>query len=102
MSTKLRFYVGEILDIYKQAASSQYGSVDNATTASSLLYLTLKVYLSLQVQLVSKFTLMSLRQLHGENQSHTTVCIHLAFIHSKGSQGSSEEDEDQDPRWEDG
>jgi hypothetical protein len=48
-----RFYVGEVLDIYKQAASSRYGSVDNATSASSLSYLALRVYLPLQVQTVS-------------------------------------------------
>ena len=53
MSTKLRFYVGEVLDIYKQAAGSRYGSIDDATTASGLSYLALRVYLPLQVQLVS-------------------------------------------------
>jgi hypothetical protein len=30
------------------------------------------------------------------------LCICLALIHSKGGQGSSEEDEDQDSGWEDG
>ena len=54
MSTKRRFYIGEVLDIYKQAASSHYGSVDDATTASSLSYLALTVYLPLQVQSMSK------------------------------------------------
>jgi hypothetical protein len=53
MSTTKRFYVGQVLDLYKQAASSRYGSVDEATSASSLSYLALKVYLPLQVQLVS-------------------------------------------------
>ena len=41
MSTKLRFYVGETL------------AVDDATSASSLSYLALCVYLPLQVQLVT-------------------------------------------------
>jgi hypothetical protein len=54
MSTARRFYIGEVLDIYKQAASSRYGSVDDATTASSLSYLALRIYLPLQVQSVSK------------------------------------------------
>jgi hypothetical protein len=40
------------VDIYKQAASSRYGSVDDTTTASSLSYLALRVYLLLQVQSV--------------------------------------------------
>jgi hypothetical protein len=53
MSTKLRFYIGEILDIYKQAMGSCYGSVDEATSASSLSYLGLRVYLPLQVDIVS-------------------------------------------------
>ena len=53
MSTKLCFYVGEVLDIYKQAAGSRYGSVDEAISASSVSYLGLRVYLPLQMQLVS-------------------------------------------------
>lgn len=53
MSTKKRFYIGEVLDIYKQAASSRYGSVEEATSASGLSYLALKVYLPLQMQIVS-------------------------------------------------
>jgi len=72
-STKLRFYVGdmdgrvcllqpytvsggdslEVLDIYKQATGSRYGSVDDGNSASSLSFLALQVYLPLQVQLVS-------------------------------------------------
>ena len=47
------FYVGEIVNIYKQASSSRYGSVDDATSALSLAYLALRVYLPLQVQTVS-------------------------------------------------
>ena len=53
-----RFYVGEVLDIYKQAASSRYGSVDDATSASSLSYLALRVYLPLQVQTVSNLLIL--------------------------------------------
>jgi len=53
LTAKDRFYVGEVLDIYKQAGSSHYGSVDDATSASSLSYLALRVYLPLQVQTVS-------------------------------------------------
>ena len=37
------FYVGKVLDIYKQALSSCYGSVDDATSTSSLSYLALRV-----------------------------------------------------------
>ena len=58
MSTERRFYIGEVLDIYKQAASSRYGSVDDATTASSLSYFALRVYL-LQVQSVSKIRFLT-------------------------------------------
>ena len=53
-----RFYVGEVLDIYKQAVSSRYGSVDDATSASSLSYLALRVYLPLQVQTVSNLLIL--------------------------------------------
>ena len=55
MSTKLRF--GELLDIYKQAAGSRYGLVDDANSASSLSFLALRVYLPLQVQLVRNMPL---------------------------------------------
>jgi hypothetical protein len=58
MSTERHFYIGEVLDIYKQVASSRYGSVDDATTASSLSYLALRVYLPLQVQSVSKISFL--------------------------------------------
>ena len=47
------FYTGEVVDIYKQALSSHYGSVEDTTFASSLAYLTLRVYLPLQVQTLS-------------------------------------------------
>ena len=47
------FYIGKVLDIYKQVASSHYGSVDNATSASSLSCLVLRVYFLIQVQTVS-------------------------------------------------
>ncbi|KAJ7430573.1 hypothetical protein B0H11DRAFT_1942811 [Mycena galericulata] len=42
-----RFYVGEILDVYKQGASSRYGSIRNPTTTSGLAYISMRVYLSL-------------------------------------------------------
>jgi hypothetical protein len=52
-----RFYIGEVLDIYKQGTSSRYGSVDDASTASGLSYLALRVYLPLTVTSVRIFTL---------------------------------------------
>jgi hypothetical protein len=45
MSTELCSYIGKVLDIYKQAASSHYGSVDEAITASNLSDLAPRVYL---------------------------------------------------------
>jgi hypothetical protein len=53
LTTKDCFYIGEVLDIYKQVVSSCYGSVDDATSTSSLSYLAFRVYLPLQVQTVS-------------------------------------------------
>ena len=46
-------YVGQVLDIYKQTAGSCYSLVDDATSSLSMSYLALRVYLPLQVQLVS-------------------------------------------------
>lgn len=35
MCTKIQcFYIGEVLDIYKQGASSHYGSMDDTSTTS--------------------------------------------------------------------
>ncbi|KAJ7601957.1 hypothetical protein DFH06DRAFT_1399828, partial [Mycena polygramma] len=42
-----RFYIGEILDVYKKGASSRYGSIEDSQTASGLSYLSLRVYLAL-------------------------------------------------------
>ncbi|KAJ7668271.1 hypothetical protein B0H14DRAFT_3693536 [Mycena olivaceomarginata] len=42
-----RFYIGEILDVYKKGASSRYGSIEDSPTASGLSYLSLCVYLPL-------------------------------------------------------
>ena len=53
MCTELqRFYIGEVLDIYKKGTSSRYGSVDDASTAAGLSYLALRVYLPLKMSLV--------------------------------------------------
>ena len=60
-----RFYVSKVLDIYKQAASSHYGSVNDATSTSSLSYLALRVYLLLQVQTLSNLLTDSLLQAPG-------------------------------------
>ncbi|KAJ7194862.1 hypothetical protein GGX14DRAFT_359779 [Mycena pura] len=43
----VRFYIGEILDVYKKGASSRYGSIEDSQTASGLSYLSLRVYLAL-------------------------------------------------------
>lgn len=42
-----RFYIGEILDIYKKGSNSRHGSVTSATTVAGLSYLSLRVYLPL-------------------------------------------------------
>jgi hypothetical protein len=42
-----RFYIGEILDVYKRGANSRYGSIRNSTTASGLAYMSMRVYLTL-------------------------------------------------------
>lgn len=42
-----RFYIGEILDVYKKGTNSRYGSIEDSSTASGLSYLSLRVYLPL-------------------------------------------------------
>ena len=43
--TGARFYIGEVLDIYKKGASKQHCSIDTAISTIGLLYLSLCVYL---------------------------------------------------------
>ncbi|KAJ7147344.1 hypothetical protein C8R46DRAFT_1359850 [Mycena filopes] len=42
-----RFYIGEILNVYKKGANSRYGSVSSPTSISNLSFLALRVYLPL-------------------------------------------------------
>jgi hypothetical protein len=42
-----RFYIGEIMDVFKKGANSRYGSVPGATSVSGLAYLSVRVYLKL-------------------------------------------------------
>ncbi|KAH7902917.1 hypothetical protein BJ138DRAFT_1021366 [Hygrophoropsis aurantiaca] len=45
MRTTERFYIGQVLDIYKKGAASRYGSIDCCTNASTLAFLSLRVFL---------------------------------------------------------
>ena len=54
MQTGTHFYVGEVLDIYRQGANSRHGSIDMATSVQGLFYLSLRVYLPIMVGVVSK------------------------------------------------
>ncbi|KAJ7816595.1 hypothetical protein B0H14DRAFT_3743669 [Mycena olivaceomarginata] len=42
-----RFYIGEILDIYKKGANSRYGSIQSTASISGVAYISLRVYLPL-------------------------------------------------------
>ncbi|KAJ6561029.1 hypothetical protein B0H10DRAFT_1966651 [Mycena sp. CBHHK59/15] len=42
-----RFYIGEIMGLYKKGAHGRYGSVPNSISISNLVYLSLRVYLPL-------------------------------------------------------
>ena len=53
MCTPKHFYIGEILDLYKKGNSGQYGSVESSDNVSQLAWLSLRVYLPLQISAVS-------------------------------------------------
>ena len=53
MRTTKRFYIGEILDLYKKGNSSRYGSVESTHDVSQLAWLSLRVYLPLQMSAAS-------------------------------------------------
>lgn len=44
-----RFYIGQVLDIYKKGQSSRYGSVERQNTLDGLAYISLRVYLALGI-----------------------------------------------------
>lgn len=44
-----RFYIGEVLDIYKKGQNSRYGSVERQSTLNGLAYLALRVFLPLGI-----------------------------------------------------
>lgn len=48
-SSLSRYYVGEVLDIYKKGESSRYGSIPSSATLDGLSWLSLRVYLPLGV-----------------------------------------------------
>jgi hypothetical protein len=50
-----RFYIGQVLDLYKRGANSRYGSVELASSAQGLSWLSLRVYLPLQLVCASNF-----------------------------------------------
>ncbi|KAF9230598.1 hypothetical protein BU15DRAFT_69059 [Melanogaster broomeanus] len=49
----VRFYIGEVLDIYKKGTNSRYGSLDSLESLSDLMFLSLRVYLPLSGECTS-------------------------------------------------
>jgi hypothetical protein len=58
MRTPKCFYIGEILDLYKKGNSSRYGSVESTDNISQLAWLSLRVYLPLEISAVSLFIII--------------------------------------------
>ncbi|KAF5327526.1 hypothetical protein D9619_004409 [Psilocybe cf. subviscida] len=50
MRSSKRYYIGEVLDIYKKGQSSRYGSIPRSSTLQGLSYLSLRVYQPLQIE----------------------------------------------------
>src|ERR1700678_1348980 len=50
------FYIGQVLDLYKHGANSHYGSIELASPAQGLSWLSLHVYLPLQFVRISHFS----------------------------------------------
>ncbi|KII93766.1 hypothetical protein PLICRDRAFT_674207 [Plicaturopsis crispa FD-325 SS-3] len=49
MRNAQRFYIGEVLDIYKKGNNSRYGSLESAVSVSGLAFLSLRVYVALEI-----------------------------------------------------
>ena len=47
MRSEKRFYVGQVLDLYKRGSSSRHGSVDNLSSVQGLSWVSLRVFLPL-------------------------------------------------------
>jgi hypothetical protein len=56
-----RTYIGEVLDLYKMAAGSRYGSVKTAKGIEELRYLSVKVYLPLITVRQSNFVILLIK-----------------------------------------
>ncbi|TFK58820.1 hypothetical protein BDN72DRAFT_949631 [Pluteus cervinus] len=53
MRTSTRYYIGEVLDIYKKGQNSRYGSINTSSTLQEISWLSLRVYLMLQVGMIN-------------------------------------------------
>ncbi|KAF8161385.1 hypothetical protein B0H34DRAFT_796185 [Crassisporium funariophilum] len=49
MRSERRFYIGQVLDIYKRGANSRHGSVDNVLSVQGLSWISLRVFLPLEL-----------------------------------------------------
>jgi len=91
MRNKKMMYIGEVLDIYKKGNNSKYGSLEFATTASSLSFLAVRVYLPLQLGnalTVMNPTMQATTNPHRHHCSHavgeanmtcTPMLLHIIF-----------------------
>jgi hypothetical protein len=70
MRTLKRFYIGEILDLYKKGNSGQYGSVESSDNVSQLAWLSLRVYLPLKMSAVSLFIIILFEITQGHKGRH--------------------------------
>ena len=49
MRSEKHYYIGQILDLYKRGANSRYGSVDGLQSVQALSWISLRVFLPLQI-----------------------------------------------------
>ncbi|ETW75569.1 hypothetical protein HETIRDRAFT_330930 [Heterobasidion irregulare TC 32-1] len=74
-----RFYVGEILDIYMQGASSRHGSIDVAVSTAGFSYLSLRVYLPIALN-HGLFTETALDEAESDWEPSSTISIRTFFF----------------------
>ncbi|KAJ7269009.1 hypothetical protein C8J57DRAFT_1066950 [Mycena rebaudengoi] len=80
-----RFYIGEVLDVYKKGLSSRHGSVTETTTTSGLSYLSLRVYLEL-TSVCASFVSADAAEEDDDDTEHIMAPPFSCYTGSKGAQ----------------
>ncbi|KAF8162010.1 hypothetical protein BJ912DRAFT_935670 [Pholiota molesta] len=84
MRSERCFYIGQVLDIYKRGANSRHGSVDNVLTVQGLSWISLRVFLPLELSVAANLCDDDDDNETGEAVPEFTCCVgsHKYHLHT--------------------